>query len=50
MTVDASQPELMFRAVDSLDFRTMTVVCGCGIRRHPQSAGKNIVNIRPSRY
>ena len=30
MTVDASQPELMFRAVDSLDFRTMTVVCGCG--------------------
>jgi ADP-dependent NAD(P)H-hydrate dehydratase / NAD(P)H-hydrate epimerase len=30
MTVDASQPELMFRAADSLDFRAMTVVCGCG--------------------
>jgi len=30
MTVDTSQPELMFRAVDALDFRHMTVVCGCG--------------------
>jgi len=30
MTVDVSQPELMFRAVDTLDFRNMAVVCGCG--------------------
>lgn len=30
LTVDASQPELMFRAVNALDFKTMTVVCGCG--------------------
>ena len=29
-TVDMSQPELMFRQVESLDFSTMTVVCGCG--------------------
>ena len=28
--VDATRPELMFRAADTLDFRTMTVVCGCG--------------------
>jgi len=27
---DTQQPELMFRAVDSLDFRLMTVVIGCG--------------------
>jgi len=30
MGVDASQPELMFRPVDALDFKTMTAVCGCG--------------------
>jgi len=30
MTVDVGQPELMFRAVETLDFRKMTVVCGCG--------------------
>jgi len=30
MTVDASMPELMFRAFETLDFRHMTVVCGCG--------------------
>lgn len=29
-TVDTNQPELMFRPVDALDFKTMTVVCGCG--------------------
>lgn len=38
LTVDPHQPELMFRAVDNLDFSTMTVVCGCGagdsIHRH----------------
>lgn len=28
--VDSGQPELMFRAVDALDFKAMTVVCGCG--------------------
>lgn len=28
--VDVTQPELMFRPVDTLDFATMTVVCGCG--------------------
>lgn len=27
---DTQRPELMFRAVDSLDFRLMTVVAGCG--------------------
>lgn len=30
MTVDISQPELMFRAWDSLDVGSMTVACGCG--------------------
>jgi hydroxyethylthiazole kinase-like uncharacterized protein yjeF len=30
MAVDASQPELMFRAWDSLDFTQMAVACGCG--------------------
>jgi hydroxyethylthiazole kinase-like uncharacterized protein yjeF len=30
MTVDASQPELMFRPLNALDFSAMTVVCGCG--------------------
>ena len=30
ISVDINQPELMFRAVDTLDFRKMTVVCGCG--------------------
>ena len=30
LTVDASQPELMFRPVSTLDFSTMIVVCGCG--------------------
>ena len=30
MKVDIVQPELMFRPIDSLDFKPMTVVCGCG--------------------
>ena len=30
LRVNASQPELMFRQIDSLDFNTMAVVCGCG--------------------
>lgn len=30
LSVDASQPELMFRPVNELDLKTMTVVCGCG--------------------
>ncbi|MDO9198536.1 NAD(P)H-hydrate dehydratase [Rhodoferax sp.] len=30
LTVDTNQPELMFRPVDGLEFKTMTVVCGCG--------------------
>jgi hydroxyethylthiazole kinase-like uncharacterized protein yjeF len=30
LSVDASQPELMFRAVNDLDVSNMTVVCGCG--------------------
>lgn len=30
LSVDTSQPELMFRACHALDFSTMTVVCGCG--------------------
>jgi hydroxyethylthiazole kinase-like uncharacterized protein yjeF len=30
MTVDCCQPELMFRAVASMDFAALTVVCGCG--------------------
>ena len=28
--VDTQQPELMFRAINELDFSNMTVVCGCG--------------------
>ncbi|MDD2808474.1 NAD(P)H-hydrate dehydratase [Rhodoferax sp.] len=28
--VDMSQPELMFRLVEQLDFSTTTLVCGCG--------------------
>ena len=30
LSVDASQPELMFRAWDSLDLGAMAVACGCG--------------------
>ena len=30
LSVDTSQPELMFRPVDALDLSVMTVVCGCG--------------------
>lgn len=30
LTVDTAQPELMFRAIASLDFASLTVVCGCG--------------------
>jgi ADP-dependent NAD(P)H-hydrate dehydratase / NAD(P)H-hydrate epimerase len=30
LAVDASQPELMFRAWDSLDLSAMAVACGCG--------------------
>lgn len=30
LTLDTCQPELMFRALASLDLRQMTVVCGCG--------------------
>jgi ADP-dependent NAD(P)H-hydrate dehydratase / NAD(P)H-hydrate epimerase len=29
-TVDTQLPELMFRSIESLDFRLMTVVAGCG--------------------
>ena len=30
LTVDTSQPELMFRSSDALDLRAQVVVCGCG--------------------
>jgi len=30
LAVASSQPELMFRPVDTLDMKAMTVVCGCG--------------------
>ena len=30
LSVNVSQPELMFRPANELDFRSMTVVCGCG--------------------
>ena len=30
LTVDTSQPELMFRSPDALDMRSQVVVCGCG--------------------
>lgn len=30
LTVDMTQPELMFRALDTLNFESMVVVCGCG--------------------
>ncbi len=30
LTGDATQPELMFRAIDTLELDHMTVVCGCG--------------------
>lgn len=30
LRVDTHQPELMFRPIDALDFKAMTVVCGCG--------------------
>ena len=38
MMVDTQRPELMFRNVDALDFKAMTIVCGCGAGdavRHP---------------
>lgn len=38
MMVDTQRPELMFRSVDALDFKAMTLVCGCGggdAVRHP---------------
>ena len=30
MAVDVNHPELMVRPVEAMDFRSMTVVCGCG--------------------
>lgn len=30
LSVDTCQPELMLRAVDAIDIKAMTVVCGCG--------------------
>ena len=30
LRADTSQPELMFRPVNELDFKAMTLVCGCG--------------------
>ena len=30
LTVDTSQPELMFRSPDALDLRSQVMVCGCG--------------------
>jgi hypothetical protein len=30
LTVDTTQPELMSRPLSALDFKAMTVVCGCG--------------------
>jgi hydroxyethylthiazole kinase-like uncharacterized protein yjeF len=30
LAVSVQQPELMFRAIEALDFSTMTLVCGCG--------------------
>ena len=30
LNVDVSQPELMFRSIDTLDLPAVTVVCGCG--------------------
>jgi hydroxyethylthiazole kinase-like uncharacterized protein yjeF len=30
LSFDACQPELMFRAINTLDLTVMTVVCGCG--------------------
>ena len=30
LSVDTSQPELMFRPVHEIDFKAMTVMCGCG--------------------
>ena len=30
MMVDPQRPELMFRSWDALDFKALTVVCGCG--------------------
>ena len=38
MAVDPQRPELMLRSVDALDFKAMTIVCGCGggdAVRHP---------------
>ena len=38
MAVDPEHPELMFRSVDALDLKAMTIVCGCGggdAVRHP---------------
>lgn len=30
LSIDTSQPDLMFRPIHSLDFKSVTVVCGCG--------------------
>jgi hydroxyethylthiazole kinase-like uncharacterized protein yjeF len=30
MSVDPNQPELMFRSLEAIDFKSATVVCGCG--------------------
>jgi hydroxyethylthiazole kinase-like uncharacterized protein yjeF len=41
LSVDSQRPELMFRPVNALDYRAMTVVCGCGggdAIRHPLPA------------
>jgi hydroxyethylthiazole kinase-like uncharacterized protein yjeF len=38
--VDPTQPELMFRAPEALDLRTLSVVCGCG-------AGASVRDVLP---
>ncbi len=30
LSTDTSRPELMFRPIEALEFKSMTVVCGCG--------------------
>jgi hydroxyethylthiazole kinase-like uncharacterized protein yjeF len=30
LSMDTSQPELMFRPIEALEFKSITVVCGCG--------------------
>jgi hydroxyethylthiazole kinase-like uncharacterized protein yjeF len=44
LSVDTTQPELMFRLVDALDLNAMALVCGCGAGANLQSVMHRVLS------